>query len=126
MKIGDKILVTYLDGDQLAGRIIGETPKMWNVDFDGEEKTRRIKKSMDIQVIDDPETEEDEIPVLDLTIETKTVKAEVYKIPIKEEKGFFKGSNSLTWKEWAWVIFALGAATVAVLNFLEIIHLGAG
>ena len=34
MKIGDKILVTYSNGDQFAGRIYGETAKSWKVEFD--------------------------------------------------------------------------------------------
>ena len=54
MKVGDKILVTYSDGDQFAGRIYGETEKSWRVEFDdGSKKT--VRKTTDIQVIEDPE-----------------------------------------------------------------------
>jgi len=60
MTIGDRVLVTYTNGEQLVGLIIGETEKMWNIDFDGEEKTRRVRKAMDIQLLEDA-LEEDEI-----------------------------------------------------------------
>ena len=54
MKVGDKILVTYSDGDQFVGRIYGETEKSWRVEFDdGSKKT--VRKTTDIQVINDPE-----------------------------------------------------------------------
>jgi len=53
MKIGDKILVTYSNGDQFAGRIYGETAKSWKVEFDdGDQRT--IRKTMTIEVVDDP------------------------------------------------------------------------
>jgi len=60
MKIGDKILVTYSNGDQVAGRIYGETAKSWKVEFDVDGDQRTIRKTMDIEVIDDPETEVEE------------------------------------------------------------------
>lgn len=60
MKIGDKILVTYSNGNQFAGMIVGETAKSWKVEFDnGDDRT--IRKTMDIEVIDNPKTEVDEL-----------------------------------------------------------------
>ena len=62
MKIGDKILVTYSDGDQFAGRIYGETAKSWKVEFDNGDK-RTIRKTMTIDVIPEDETVEEKVPV---------------------------------------------------------------
>lgn len=68
MKAGDKVLVTYKDGDQFVGRITGETEKSWKIEFDdGNKKT--IRKTMDIEVIDDPETVVDETPVEEPAVE---------------------------------------------------------
>jgi hypothetical protein len=52
MKIGDKILVTYSDGDQLVGLINGETAKSWKVLFDNGDQ-RTIRKTMTMEVIED-------------------------------------------------------------------------
>lgn len=64
MKIGDKVLVTYTDGDQKAGRLVGETEKMWKIDFD-EEGEKRVSKKMTVAKIDDPETEKKEVITID-------------------------------------------------------------
>jgi len=71
MKIGDKILVTYSNGDQVAGRIYGETTKSWKVEFDVDGDQRTIRKTMDIEVIDDPVTVEDETSVKEVVEEVK-------------------------------------------------------
>ena len=70
MKIGDRVLVTYSNGDQLVGVIIGETEKMWTVDFDGDEKTRKVRKSMDITLVPEEVVEESvvEEPVVEETV----------------------------------------------------------
>ena len=61
MKFGDKVMVTYKNGNQFVGRIKDETEKMWIIEFDDND-VRRIKKSMPIEIVDDPETEIDETP----------------------------------------------------------------
>lgn len=75
MEIGDKVLVTYLDKTQKAGRIVGETAKMWKIEFDdGDEK--RVMKTQDITLIDDPETPEKEV----ITVDTDKVVSWVTKL----------------------------------------------
>jgi len=77
MKIGDKVLVTYSNGDQFVGRIFGETAKSWKVEFDdGDQRT--IRKTMDIEVLN--EDADDETPVVEevVTEETKPYEATVY------------------------------------------------
>jgi len=69
MKIEDKVIVTYSDDSQKVGRIVGETAKQWKILFDGESDEKRINKTMDIQLIDDPETPEPEV----ITIDTEKV-----------------------------------------------------
>lgn len=75
MEIGDKVLVTYSDKTQKAGRIVGETAKMWKIEFDdGDEK--RVMKTQDITLIDDPETPEKEV----ITVDTDKVVSWVTKL----------------------------------------------
>ena len=90
MKIGDRVLVTYSNGDQLVGVIIGETEKMWTVDFDGDEKTRKVRKSMDItlvpeEVVEDPVVEE---PVVEEPVVEEPV-------PVVRERHTYKPSKKL-------------------------------
>ena len=59
MEFGDKVMVTYKNGDQFVGRIKDETEKMWVIEFDDGD-TRRIRKTMQVELVDDPETPEDE------------------------------------------------------------------
>ena len=68
MQVGDKVLVTYSDKSQKVGRIVGETEKMWKIQFDGEEKEKRVSKTQDIVLVDDPVTPEPEV----ITVETKS------------------------------------------------------
>ena len=92
MKIGDKVVVTYADGDQFVGRIVGETEKMWKMDFDGEDEIRKVRKSLDIQLVDDPETPEPEVaPVEEVEVPTD----EEFEAPMEEPK-----------KKWGLVIMA--------------------
>jgi RNase P/RNase MRP subunit p29 len=73
MEIGDKILVTYSDDDQKAGRIVGATAKMWKVEFDGESKQTRVMKNKSIVLIDDPTTTKPEV----ITIDTRSLLAKI-------------------------------------------------
>ena len=61
MKFGDKVMVTYKNGNQFIGRIKDETEKMWVIEFDDND-VRRIKKTMPVEIVDDPETPEIEKP----------------------------------------------------------------
>ncbi len=72
MKIGNKVLVTYSNGDQCAGSIVGETAKSWKVEFDSGD-TRTIRKTMDIDILD---TVEDVNPKPEPVVE-ETVAEEV-------------------------------------------------
>lgn len=72
LKVGDKVKVTYADGDQFVGRIVGETAKQWKVDFDGTGE-KRVNKSMDVELVDDPKTPEPEVIT---TIPEETEKCE--------------------------------------------------
>ena len=109
MKIGDKVKVTYTNGDQCIGRIVKETEKTWLVDFDGA-KTKRVKKSANVVLVDDP----------------KTPEKEVVSIPASVIKYSKKQSRGMKWRVGIWIIVALALATVAVLGFMGIIPLGAG
>lgn len=60
LKVGDKVKVTYSDGDQFLGRIVGETAKQWKVDFDGTGE-KRVNKSTQVELVDDPKTETKEV-----------------------------------------------------------------
>jgi hypothetical protein len=60
MTIGDRVLVTYNNGEQREGTLVGETEKQWKVDFDGEEK--RVSKKMQVELVEDlTEEEVDEV-----------------------------------------------------------------
>ena len=61
LKIGDKVKVSYTNGDQFLGYLKGETPKMWKIEYDGHSGVSRIRKTMDIVLVDDPETPELEV-----------------------------------------------------------------
>lgn len=65
MKVGDKVLVTYADKSQKAGRIVGETAKQWKILFDGDDEEKRTNKTMDVELIDDPETPFPEVISID-------------------------------------------------------------
>lgn len=120
MKTGDKVKVTYSDLSQKIGRIVGETTKMWKIDFDGDgEDEKRIMKTMDIELVDDPKTPE------------KEVVSKVIKDPDQEFPEFVKAwgrkqNRSIQIRVAVAILFALGIAAVAILNYLEIIHIGAG
>ena len=74
MTIGDRVLVTYTNGNQREGTLVGETEKQWKVDFDGEEK--RVSKKMQVEVVTLPGTE-------DVEVEEDVV--EVDESPVAEE-----------------------------------------
>jgi len=93
MTIGDRVLVTYTNGEQLVGLIIGETEKMWNIDFDGEEKTRRVRKAMDIELLEDVIIEEeiedifeDDLELLDEYEDVEEPTEEEFETPVGESK----------------------------------------
>jgi hypothetical protein len=109
MKIGDKVKVTYTNGDQFLGVITAETTKTWTIDFDGED-SRRIKKSMDIVLVDNP----------------KTPKKEVVTMPSTVVDYAKKQARGMNWRVAIWVGIAFALATVAILVGLDIITLGAG
>jgi RNase P/RNase MRP subunit p29 len=71
MQINDKVLVTYSNNDQKAGRIVDETPKMWKILFDDENEPKRVSKKQTITLIDDPETPEAEVITIDLRFITE-------------------------------------------------------
>ena len=116
MKIGDKILVTYSNGDQFAGRIVGETPKSWKVEYDdGTKKT--IRKTMDIEVIDDPVdfTEEEVDEVLEEIAESDenlAEETEPYEPTKYEPSKKLKRKNLVILGVIILGIIALGAAVV--------------
>jgi hypothetical protein len=61
MKIGDRVIVSYADGDQFFGGIFGETAKCWKIEFDnGDSKT--VRKTTKIELVpsvdETPEAEE--------------------------------------------------------------------
>lgn len=87
MEIGDRILVTYSNGDQLIGTIIGETEKMWTVDFDGDEKTRKVRKSMDIALVQEDERVDEEPVVEEPVVEEPA--------PVVRERHVYKPSKKL-------------------------------
>lgn len=73
MKEGDKVLVTYSDKTQKVGRIVGETSKMWKIMFDNEEEEKRVSKTMDVKLIDDPVTPFPEV----ISIDTRSLIAKI-------------------------------------------------
>lgn len=89
MNLGDKVMVTYKNGDQFVGRIKDETEKMWVIEFDDND-TRRIKKTMQIELVDDPETPEKEVVTEPTEPKRKS-------------------------KVWAWIIAFLVVATAATV-----------
>ena len=68
MTIGDRVLVTYTNGDQREGTLVGETEKQWKVDFDGEEK--RVSKKMQVELVEvEEEVVEPEVEVVEEELE---------------------------------------------------------
>jgi hypothetical protein len=112
LKVGDKVKVTYTNGDQFLGRIVGETAKQWKIDFDGEEE-RRINKSMKVELVDDPKTPEKEV--------ISVVPEEASEKPRKRKRS---SSNTLSRKEWAIVGAALLLAAFAICVGLGYIEIG--
>ena len=105
MKIGDKVLVTYSDGDQFVGRIYGETPKSWKIEFD-DGTTRTVSKTTTMEVIDDPEAVVEE-PV-------EEVVEEVVEETVPYEPTKYEPSKKLKRKNVLILIgILLGAAAVA-------------
>lgn len=124
MKIGDKVKVTYTDGDQLIGRIVGETAKMWTVDFDGEEKTRKIRKSMKIELIDDPKTPEKE--VISVPSEEKNERKypkDLLKNSLEDYRK--KQARSINWRMTLIIGATLLLAATAILVGLGYLNMGA-
>ena len=91
LHFGDKVLVTYKNGDQFVGRIKDSTDKTYTIEFDDGD-LRRIRKTMNIKLIDDPETPE---------IEKSTGDEEFWqaKVPTKRKP------------VWPWIVAFLVLAT---------------
>ena len=51
MKIGDNVKVTFKDGTQAIGLIIGETATAWKIDFVDGDKPVAVPKSLNIELI---------------------------------------------------------------------------
>ena len=115
MKIGDKVCLTYGNGTQFNGRIVGETAKQWKIDFD-REGVKRVNKTMHVELIDDPLTPEKEV------ITTVVTEPCCDHKPKKRERG----SNSLSGKEWAIVAVAIVLAAFAIGVGLDLISIGEG
>ena len=47
MKIGDKVLVTFRDGSQATGYIIGESKDKWKIDFFDDDRPQGVSKSLE-------------------------------------------------------------------------------
>lgn len=113
LKIGDKVKVTYSNGDQFTGYLIGETEKTWKINYDGPGGKQRIRKSMQIELVDDP----------------KTLVKEVVSIPsnVKESLESYKRHQvrSMNWRLALIVGVAVVLASIAILVGLDYLHLGA-
>lgn len=114
MEIGDKVKLTYANGDQYIGRIYGETEKMWKIDFDGTLGTKRVNKNSNVVLIDDPKTPEKEVISYPKGVDG------MLKSYIKKQE------RNLNWKMALIVGVTLLLATTAVLVGLDIIQFGVG
>ncbi len=127
MKIGDKVKVTYSNGDQYVGRLTGETAKMWQITSDGaakgEQRIRmafkvadkyRENKTMQMELVDDPETLEKEVISVVPDIDT-TLKA--YK---KSQ------DRNINWKLCLIIAGTLLIAAFAICVGLDVISIGQG
>ena len=81
MTIGDRVLVTYTNGDQREGTIVGETEKQWKVDFDGEEK--RVSKKMQVELVEVEEVVEEVVEPEEEVVEPTE---EEFAAPVGEPK----------------------------------------
>ena len=75
MKVGDKVVVTYANGDSFVGNINGQTEKSWKILFaNGDQKT--IRKTTNINLFVDvvEETEEAVEEVVRTTEDENVVK----------------------------------------------------
>jgi hypothetical protein len=110
MKIGNRVLVTYANGSELAGFINGETPKSWKIEFDnGDQKT--VRKTSKIKILDKPE------PVVEKPVVEESVKPEPY-IPTKYEP-----SKKLKRKNLLILIGILAGAALVALVVLTQLHI---
>ena len=127
MELGNKVMVTYSNGDQFVGRINGETAESWKIEFDnGEQKT--VRKTTTMEVIDDPETEVDETPVetpaapveevVSVTAEELVEAAEEGVGPIEEVKEPTKIRQMKP--GWILALILLGMAIVSTLVIIAI------
>lgn len=108
LKVGDKVKVTYTNGDQFLGYLTGETPKMWKINFDGTKGDSRILKTMDIVLVDDP----------------KTPELEVLKVPVSVKEWSKKQGRAMNWRIAVIVGVSILLAATAILVGLDILHIG--
>jgi len=108
LKIGDKVKVTYTNGEQFLGYLRGETPKMWKIEFDGQPGESRIRKTMDIVLVDDPKTQE----------------LEVFEVPVMVAEYSKKQARSLNWKMTLIIGATLLLAAFAIGVGLDVIEIG--
>lgn len=85
MTIGDRVLVTYTNGDQREGTLVGETEKQWKVDFDGEEK--RVSKKMKVELVEVEEVVEEVVePEVEVVEDVEEPTEEEFNAPMPESK----------------------------------------
>jgi len=109
LKIGDKVKVTYTNGDQFLGYLRGETPKMWKIEYDGHTGISRVLKTMDMVLVDDPETPE----------------LEVLEVPVHVNDYSKKQSRNLSWKLALLYGATILIAAFAILVGLDLLEVGA-
>ena len=125
MEFGDKVMVTYKNGDQFVGRIKDETEKMWVIEFDnndvrkiknnesvalGNSNLSLVRKTMKIEIVDDPKTPEVETPEVETPKVThKNVDGSFGKVEFKTNKRVRRNN--------VFVLFGVLAA-IALLGFI--------
>jgi len=109
LKIGDKVKVTYTSGDQFIGYLRGETLKTWKIEYDGQHGETRIRKTMDIALIDDPETPE----------------LEVMEVPVAIADYSRKQARGLNWRMGLLYGVVILIAAFAILVGLDLLEVGA-
>jgi len=140
MEFGDKVMVTYKNGDQFVGRIKDETEKMWVIEFDnndvrkiknnesvalGNSNLSLVRKTMKIEIVDDPKTPEVETPEVETpeveTPEVETPEVETPKVTHKNVDGSFGKvefkTNKRVRRNNVFVLFGVLAA-IALLGFI--------
>ena len=140
MKIGDKIAITYADGERVVAFIVGETAKQWKVELEtdvssgGEVTPKRVNKSMEISVIH--EIKDIKSPAPDFAKKIKESFDDVVDEQEPEDNGGGSGGKTKPvikkekekWSTKTWILigFTLALATFAALVGMGYIELAAG